>query len=108
MKGILTQIDELLKSSDVDVLEYSKLDLELHALPIVWTRNDKLYRLYQSQNFQWYMTRLGKSNAGQQEHWCIYNAYASGDIHAVKKAITAHIEAGKVSVIACSNKDSLM
>lgn len=104
MKAILIKLDDLLKNPNVDYLQYSKFDLELHALPLIWTHNEKLYKLYQSQNFQWYMTRLGRSSAGQQEHWTIFNAYEARDLAAVKQALTEHMEAGKVSVIQLGNK----
>ncbi|KYZ75464.1 hypothetical protein AXX12_12140 [Anaerosporomusa subterranea] len=103
MKSILDKLEELLQSENLDFLQYSQSDLELHALPIIWTNNEKLYKLYQSQNFQWYMTRLGRSSAGHHEHWAIYKAYEAGDLAAVKQAVTHHIEAGKASVIKRSN-----
>jgi DNA-binding GntR family transcriptional regulator len=99
MRQLLQQMDELLSKRNVDYLAYSKLDLEMHALPILWTNNQKLYKLYQSQHFQWYMTRLGRSPAGKVEHWNIYKAYESGSLEAVKTAIARHIEAGKASVL---------
>lgn len=102
MRRLLQQMDELLKQKPVDYLQYSKLDLELHALPIIWTNNKKLSKLYQSQHFQWYMTRLSRSPAGKVEHWDIYRAYAAGSLEAVKNAVSRHIEAGKASVLELS------
>lgn len=104
MRQLLERMDELLKQKKVDYLAYSKLDLEFHALPIIWTNNRKLYKLYQSQHFQWYMTRLGRSPAGKVEHWNILRAYESGSLEAVKSAVSRHIEAGKASVLEI-NKD---
>lgn len=104
MRKILRRMDELFNKNNVEYLPYSKLDLELHALPVIWTNNQKLYRLYQSQHFQWYMTRLGRSTAGKVEHWNIYRAYESGSLADVKSAVSRHIEAGKASVLEL-NKD---
>ena len=71
----------------------------------MWTNNQKLYQIYQAQNFQWYMTRVWKSLAGQIEHWAIFNAYESRSLKAVQQAITKHIEAGKASVIERNKKE---
>ena len=103
LKHILVTLDGLREDSKVDYIQYSKLDMELHTLPILWTQNQKLYQIYQAQNFQWYMTRLLKSSAGQAEHWEIFRAYEAGSLETVKRAITKHIEAGKSSVINLNN-----
>lgn len=102
MKDILLALDELLREPSVNVARYSALDLEFHFLPISWMKNGKIQKMYQAQNFQWYMTRLRRSTAGQAEHWKIYQAYECGSLEAVKKALTDHIEAGKASVLAAS------
>jgi len=99
MREILTGMDELLRSSAVDYLQYSKLDMALHELPIGWTNNQKLYQLYQAQNFQWYLSRLPRSSAGRDEHWAIFRAYEAGVVEEVKQAIQQHIEAGKKGVV---------
>lgn len=98
MKKLLTAIDKLTQAEKLDYIQYSKLDMEFHLLPITWTNNQKLYKIYQAQNFQWYMTRLVQSFAGQEEHWGIFHAYEAGALEAVKTAITDHIVKGKASV----------
>jgi DNA-binding GntR family transcriptional regulator len=102
MKDRLLALDELLCEPSVNITRYSALDLEFHFLPISWMKNGKIQKMYQAQNFQWYMTRLRRSNAGQAEHWKIYQAYECGTLEAVKKALTDHVEAGKASVLAAS------
>ena len=99
MEKILVSIDWLLQQAKVDVVQYSKLDLHFHVLPILWTNNRKLHRIYQAQNFQWMMTRLYKTSAGHTEHWEIYRAYKSRSLETVRKAIEAHIAAGKAGVV---------
>lgn len=98
MQKLLTDIDKLIKAEKMDYIQYSKLDMKFHLLPIVWTNNQKLYKIYQAQNFQWYMTRLVQSFAGQEEHWNIFRAYEKRSLAEVKKAITDHIVEGKASV----------
>jgi DNA-binding GntR family transcriptional regulator len=72
--------------------------MEFHLLPISWTNNQKLYKIYQAQNFQWNISRLLQSFAGQAEHWNIFKAYEKGSLEEVKEAITSHLTEGKVSV----------
>jgi len=98
MKTILAALDKLLAQPQINYQEYARLDLEFHALPVQWTNNRRLYQIYKAQNFQWYMTRIKKSKAGQTEHWDIYNAYASGSLATVKKALEKHFSAGKASI----------
>lgn len=98
MKNQLIEIDKLITTEKIDYRQYSKLDMEFHLLPISWTDNEKLYKIYQAQNFQWYMTRISKSFAGQAEHWNIYKAYEKGSLEEVKAAVTSHIVEGKAGV----------
>ena len=98
MKKLLDEIDELIKAETIDCIQYSKLDMEFHLLPISWTKNQKLYQIYQAQNFQWYMSRLLKSFAGQAEHWNIFRAYEKGSLEEARKAVTSHIVEGKAGV----------
>lgn len=102
LKGILLQMDELLKAPDIDYIHYGSLDRDQHALPIRWTNNQKLYEIYQAQNIRWCITRPPKSFAGQAEHWDIYKAYEAGSLDAARAAITRHIEAGKARVLELS------
>ena len=99
MEAILHSLDLELQQAKVDIGQYSKLDLAFHALPVTWTHNQKLYKIYQAQNFQWMMTRLYKSFAGHAEHWEIFRAYQSRSLEAVRQAVGAHIEAGKIGVM---------
>lgn len=98
MRARLLEMDNLLKAADIDYLNYSRLDLEFHSLPIFWMNNGRINKMYQAQNFQWYMTRLRKSSVGQEEHWEIFKAYESGSLERVKMALVRHIEAGKTSI----------
>jgi DNA-binding GntR family transcriptional regulator len=98
MKNLLVEIDKLIKAENIDCIQYSKLDMDFHLLPISWTNNQKLFKIYQAQNFQWYMSRLLKSFAGQEEHWKIFKAYEHGSLEETKQAITSHIMEGKASV----------
>lgn len=105
LKQILITLDNLLQNATVDYIQYGQLDMEFHSLPVMWTNNQRLYQIYQAQNFQWYMTRVWKSSAGQMEHWAIFHAYESRSLDAVQQAITKHIEAGKASVIERNKKE---
>lgn len=107
MKNILLEMDELLKQTDIDFLRYSALDMDFHFLPISWVNNSKMQKIYQAQNFQWYMTRLRRSSAGQAEHWRIYHAYEVASLEAVIKALTSHIEAGKASLLKTGKQEVL-
>jgi GntR family transcriptional regulator, rspAB operon transcriptional repressor len=98
MKKILTEMDELLEAPALDYVSYSNLDIKLHSLPILWSENKRLYKIYQSLHFQWHMTRLLKSRVGHLEHWEIFKAYESGSLEQVKSALTRHIDAGKASI----------
>jgi len=102
MKRILTSLDDLMQAEPVDFVQCGVLDRELHALPILWTKNDKLYQIYQAQNIRWCMTRPLKSMAAQSEHWEIYKAYELRSLEAVKTAINKHIEAAKARIIELS------
>lgn len=102
LKDILLALDDLLRAPDIDYIQYGNLDRQLHAVPIHWTGNQKLYEIYQAHNIRWCMTRPLKSFAGQSEHWGIYRAYESGSLAEVKAAITRHIDAGKARVIELS------
>lgn len=99
LEEILVKIDGMLKSEELDYMQYRKQDIKLHLQPILWTDNAKLTKLYKAQNFPWYMTRLRKNFAGQAEHWEIFQAYRSGSLDSVKKAVTRHIDAGKIGVV---------
>jgi len=104
MKNILLEMDELLKETDVDYVRYSALDLDFHFLPISWVNNSRMQKMYQAQNFQWYMTRLRKSSIGQAEHWQIYQGYESGSLKAATEALTNHIERGKASILGATRQ----
>lgn len=105
MQARLAAMDGLLKGAGVDYMNYSQLDMEFHSLPVSWINNDRIYKMYQAQNFQWYMTRLPKSFAGQAEHWEIFRAYKAGSLEGVRQALGRHVDASKANV-AGSGKDN--
>lgn len=101
---LLLQSDSLFAKPDFDYLIYVSFDIDFHTMPILWSQNQQLLKIYQFQNFHWNTSRvyysniLPKPHQRQQEHWEIYRAYEARSLKRVQEVIVQHIDAGKEDI----------
>jgi DNA-binding GntR family transcriptional regulator len=101
----MANIDRIAESDDPDYDAYMAWNRDLHLAAIRLANNHRLLHMYESLNIHiqvarvHYLHDIESVTHTQQEHQAIYEAFESGDLEQVKKAISTHISSVRTEVL---------
>jgi DNA-binding GntR family transcriptional regulator len=105
MGQCMANIDRVAESDEPDYDAYMAWNRDLHLAAIRLANNDRLLQMYESLNIHiqiarvHYLHDIESVTHTQREHQAIYDAFESGDLEQVRKAISTHISSVRAEVL---------